>query len=114
MNLTPEEIQDVKQKADEFRDQTFGGVTPRMQEMLTYWKRLRPKMYASLKRAGILEDYATVREGTFLDESLKLIKSGMQMREAESQVLDELLMTPEADDPPEIPEENQDEYSLQA
>ena len=98
--MTPEEVASLKAKSAALDEEGLGWVSPRMVEMMEYWKANRPKMYQEHEAAGTLVDLAQVAEMRFLDLHRQSVSWGLPEDDASREYADELLMTPESEDFP--------------
>ena len=59
--MTPEAAQEIKQESARIAED-WPGVTPLMRQMMEFWPTGRPKLWASLMKHRMAEDFARVME----------------------------------------------------
>ncbi len=107
--MTPEMIQEIKAESLRIAED-WPGVSPKMKEMLAFWKDNCPNRWAELNKAGVTIHFARVMEAKAMERVQELRQQGNE--EALSQGMQEVLgdlMEPEEENEAE---ENAEEPEL--
>lgn len=108
--MTPELAQEIKAESLRIAEE-WPGVSPKMKEMLEFWRTECPNRWKELTAAGIAPHYARVMEAKMMKrmEELREQNNPEALSQATQEVLGDL-MTPESE-LEEDAEENEEQES---
>ena len=98
--MTPEEeqilVKQIRESAEKAAEEYGGGFnSPRILEMLSFWKQHRPKMTAKYLRLGILNELAASREASYFRVRRTYHEAGLSQGDAHREAASELILEPE-------------------